>query len=368
MSTEVPHAPLAPPPATTSFQPHSNSTVNPINGSNPLTNVEGRTAVIAKPPPPPPKRTTPLFTLADQRKGEVRSPLVRVKNEAVLQAIVPKPYDDPPLFAPVSLSAAAVEPATTNSTRPHLGRVIYTPFVNPATLVDGEVLRNKVGGSIEVVIDIGWLEGVGFELGDPESFDGTFSDGALSFPLPLPTVSIEETSTIVTNGDAPIVAAGGEEKSIFDLEPFRKRKVWGTDVYTDDSDLLCICLHSGWLRLLPSPTSLTPPSTTTKSASPSTSTSAGATAMDLDSAAPKVVKFTGGSGGKRSGSIIVKMVVAPTLLRYQSSVRQSLKSRNWGNGHDGVSLMIESVDFVQVSFRSFLLLSAVMRGMALMSW
>lgn len=367
-STTAPLADLPPPPPPPShvaapavippFQPPHPVVVNPVNGSNP---VEGRNTVVSKALPP--KLTTALFTFAEQRKGEVRSSMIRVKNEAVLQAIVPKSCDDPPLFLPTTLTTSSPTSTSAPSTkRPHLGRVIYTPFVNPATLVDGEVLRNNVGGSIEVVIDIGWLDGVGFELGDPEFFDGNFlADGAeLSFPhASRSTVVPVETSAVVVtaDGEAGDVAARGDEgeKSIFDLGPFSRRKLWGTDVYTDDSDLLCICLHSGWLRLLPPPSSSIPSTTTAKSTSPPTSAIAGPTTMDLDSTkadekGPEKLSIP--VGEKRSGSIIVRMVVAPTLLRYQSSIRQSLKSRNWGNGHDGVSLMIESIGFVQVRFPS----------------
>ncbi|KAJ3367600.1 hypothetical protein GGF31_007413 [Allomyces arbusculus] len=84
----------------------------------------------------------------------------------------------------------------------------------------------------------------------------------------------------------------------------RKRAVWGTGIYTDDSDLVAMLLHSGALAL-PDPTAdILKPRTVT----------------DLD----------------------VTLRVYPRLAFYPGSLHHGVHSRDWRH-HDGVSLAIESV-------------------------
>ncbi|KAJ3357471.1 hypothetical protein GGF32_001080 [Allomyces javanicus] len=86
----------------------------------------------------------------------------------------------------------------------------------------------------------------------------------------------------------------------------RKRALWGTGIYTDDSDLVAMLLHSGAL-VLPDPTTAHLP------------TPAPATA-DLD----------------------VTLRVYPRLAHYPGSLHHGVHSRAWRH-HDGVSLAIEAV-------------------------
>ncbi|KNE63538.1 hypothetical protein AMAG_08650 [Allomyces macrogynus ATCC 38327] len=85
----------------------------------------------------------------------------------------------------------------------------------------------------------------------------------------------------------------------------RKRAVWGTGIYTDDSDLVAMLLHSGALAL-PDPTS--------NSLKPSSALT------DLD----------------------VTLRVYPRLAHYPGSLHHGVHSRDWRH-HDGVSLAIEAV-------------------------
>ncbi|KNE64730.1 hypothetical protein AMAG_10080 [Allomyces macrogynus ATCC 38327] len=85
----------------------------------------------------------------------------------------------------------------------------------------------------------------------------------------------------------------------------RKRAVWGTGIYTDDSDLVAMLLHSGALPL--------PDPTTADHLKPSTLT-------DMD----------------------VTLRVYPRLASYPGSLHHGVHSRDWRH-HDGVSLAIEAV-------------------------
>jgi len=96
-----------------------------------------------------------------------------------------------------------------------------------------------------------------------------------------------------------------------------KRGVWGTDVYTDDSDLGLVLVHAGWIRWMNS-----------------------AEVMDRD-------------------VIEVKVRVVPKLVRYFASERNGIRTRSWGNGHDGASVVVEGVKRLKVGrvrgFRTLLI-------------
>ncbi|BFZ59014.1 hypothetical protein YB2330_000014 [Saitoella coloradoensis] len=79
-----------------------------------------------------------------------------------------------------------------------------------------------------------------------------------------------------------------------------RRCVWGTEVYTDDSDLVAMLVHAGRISL---------------------------------------------EDGVK-GDVVVTLRVAPTLVRYTGSFRNGIKSRSWKVEHDGMSVMIEDVQHV----------------------
>lgn len=103
-----------------------------------------------------------------------------------------------------------------------------------------------------------------------------------------------------------------------------ERRVWGTEVYTDDSDLVGVLVHSGWV--VPKFTS--------------------------------VASMYGGGGEaeeeekrmrRKGGGVRVTLRMVGRLVRYVSTERNGVRSRGWGNGHDGGSLVVESVVRVEVS-------------------
>lgn len=275
----------------------------------------------------------PPFSLTDQRKATVRPPLLSVRNEEVLKALAR------PFSPSTDTDADAKAPK-----RPFLGRIVYDPFVNPATLLDGQLLRSNVGGVVEVAISTGWFESSPFLSTSTSSSDA---------PPSLPS-TLYEFGDPATYDGSPLSDPTADESdprippSVWELEGIRKRKVWGSDVYTDDSDVLALLLHSGWLRL-----------GRRKLAGKRLVAGEKGAGDQAVKASRTPWKGFGGEGEgekKQEGvkSLIVKLVVAPRLVRYQGCERMGIKSRSWGNGHDGVSLMVESVDLVDVSsFASF---------------
>jgi hypothetical protein len=118
-----------------------------------------------------------------------------------------------------------------------------------------------------------------------------------------------------------------------------RRAVWGTDVYTDDSDVLAACIHGGWLqgsfsddvgdmgvKILLGETCTLPPIDTL--------------ITDPPKSGPSIVP--------EDKELHVTVLVLPTLLKYAESIRYGVKSREWGEGsrHDGLSYMVLNVKWV----------------------
>ncbi|KAK9365448.1 hypothetical protein V1509DRAFT_633212 [Lipomyces kononenkoae] len=83
-----------------------------------------------------------------------------------------------------------------------------------------------------------------------------------------------------------------------------RRELWGTDVYTDDSDVVAAIYHSGYL-------------------------------------APSSDGLNG-----ENGDCVATLRILPLLQRYQGTFRHGINSRTWLTRHDGVSYRIEKVEFV----------------------
>ncbi|KAF9964468.1 hypothetical protein BGZ70_006428 [Mortierella alpina] len=110
----------------------------------------------------------------------------------------------------------------------------------------------------------------------------------------------------------------------YDNYKVKKREVWGTDIYTDDSDVVAMLIHSG--HYIP----------------PISSQS-----VEQDSIQPTTLHHNFVPSPLKhicpEYDLAVTLRVMPKLLKYQGSIRNRIKSRTWNTGHDGVSLRIESI-------------------------
>jgi flagellar biosynthesis GTPase FlhF len=169
----------------------------------------------------------------------------------------------------------------------------------------------------------------------------------------------------------------GKENSIFQVripkrflsdahrrDVCRRRCVWGSEIYTDDSDIIGVLIHTGripgWLpddvdpalvketgrkvvvrgAVTPS-TSPTPPSGKWKV----NGAAAAATAAAKKAAEEKEKEQ--GPHIEPGKDLIVNILILPTLERYTGSVRNALKSRSWNTIHDGVSYSIWDMEWVE---------------------
>ncbi|BGP12941.1 hypothetical protein JCM10213v2_000858 [Rhodosporidiobolus nylandii] len=328
-SAAVPSAATVPPPATAGAAPlpalpsltsrKSGWATSAVPPPAPVAAVRTPPPAATPPPPPPPP-----FTYTDLRKATVHPPLVEVENAAV------------DAFMASAFSAAAAE-----GERPFLGRFTYDPLTDPAKLLDGELLRQGVGGIVELVVPTSWLLGPA-----PPSSPSASGLAATRLSSSLPPT---EAHPVALDFGPPSSYTGAplpgcSETSLLRLPPhltdlpsLRQRKVWGTDVYTDDSDVLAVLLHSGWVRVA------------RRERRPRAGErGAGADALRRARVPGSLPPADGKEGEAEGGkgvppALLVRMGVCPALVRYQGLERGGVRSRSWGNGHDGVSLRVEDV-------------------------
>ena len=113
--------------------------------------------------------------------------------------------------------------------------------------------------------------------------------------------------------------------------------LWGIDIYSDDSDPLAAAIHSGWIRgdwgdiadftmleINPTPESKDTEHQPTLSAPP-----------------PFPMLPPPGN------DLHITLLILPPLQQYPSRVNHGIKSRAWGNDHDGMSYRIEKIAWVE---------------------
>lgn len=124
----------------------------------------------------------------------------------------------------------------------------------------------------------------------------------------------------------------------------RRGALWGADIYTDDSDPLAAAMHAGWLRgdwgegVDHSTTSLIAMPGSTVGLGNSAVANSASLAISVRPALPQVPL-----SGK---DLHLTLLILPTLQRYASLVRYGIKSRAWGDTHDGMSFKIERMAWV----------------------
>ena len=114
-----------------------------------------------------------------------------------------------------------------------------------------------------------------------------------------------------------------------------RRAVWGTDIYSDDTDPLTAAIHAGWIRgdwggsIDVSMLELSI-GHDTRDTSQTEYTSLPSSPM-----VPLVEK-----------DLHLTLLILPTLENYASSISHGIRSRPWGDDHDGLSYRIEKIAWV----------------------
>ena len=127
------------------------------------------------------------------------------------------------------------------------------------------------------------------------------------------------------------------------------RNLYGTDIYSDDSDPVAAAIHCGWIRgEWPEEVDvslLEPGSPMDREHSHRYHPDAGIGDSDTSSIM-KVPPQHGSIRPRPHHDLHITLLILPPLQRYASSVRHGLKSRSWGANHDGMSFEILKLEWV----------------------
>lgn len=228
----------------------------------------------------------------------------------------------------ISVSNQALLASVSHLQRKHLGSQLYTTKVGLAptdsTSVDAKFLFKS---TMKPIPRFEGKENCTFTIRVPRAYL-------------LPTDTPEHARSAILGGLEEIC---------------RTRAVWGTEVYTDDSDVVAAAVHSGWLQgdfgefnedihdlfnsnrddqAAHSPTAAVVSNTAANTAvSPPLKT--------LVTAKPPVPFQP-----PANADLHVTILLLPPLTHYTASTSHHLRSREWGSDHDGMSYMIHGVEFV----------------------
>lgn len=172
--------------------------------------------------------------------------------------------------------------------------------------------------------------------------------GISSVPKPLPRFDGKE-NCIFTIRIPRFYLSDAEREEVT-----RRRALWGYDVYTDDSDPLAAAIHTGWVQgswrgdIDASMLELGNP----------TARAAGKPGVvDLDASEPPVASTPGSTAiltsppqqpmvPPKGKDLHLTCLVLPPLEAYTSKTCHGIKSRPWGDNHDGMSFRIEEIEWV----------------------
>lgn len=172
-------------------------------------------------------------------------------------------------------------------------------------------------------------------------------------PLPLELIKGKENCTLTVKVSRVHLSSVARE------EITARAFLWGTDVYTDDSDVVAACIHGGWIKgewtedvdtsLLDLEQGLNG-ETKRRKVKNQENEPANATSEGLITAPP----VAGPMPIPAERDLHVNVLILPRLVKYAPSTRYGITSREFGGEygsrhavHDGLSYMVKSIRWVQ---------------------
>ncbi|KAI9661560.1 MAG: hypothetical protein M1829_006251 [Trizodia sp. TS-e1964] len=169
-------------------------------------------------------------------------------------------------------------------------------------------------------------------------------NGFVYTPIPLPRLEGKENCTFTMRVPRNFLTPAMREQVVL------RRALWGCDIYTDDSDVLAACIHSGWIRgewpdnidisLLDLATKdSVHPKNKPMQSSPLKGSSPFQMVMTSPPSAGPVVP-------PANMDLHVTLLVLPTLQKYTSTISHGIRSRSWAGNHDGMSYKILKLSWI----------------------
>ena len=215
----------------------------------------------------------------------------------------------------IFVRSQAVLDAVAHLPRKHLGHAYYESKLTPRRLTPR-------GHNVPALSDCGFAS-------TPQPLPRFEGRENCTFTVRIPRVYLEHTSR---------------------QEITQRRALWGTDIYTDDSDIIAACIHQGWFRGAWHADVDVSLLDLEIEGEPSSEVSHPFAILNVLTEPPP----TGPMEIPPNRDCHVTIRVLPTLDKYASLVRFGIMSREWGGKHDGykgvhdgLSFMIESVKWVE---------------------
>lgn len=176
--------------------------------------------------------------------------------------------------------------------------------------------------------------------------------GFSSNPKPLPWQVIKGKENCVLT----VKIAQVHLTQIARAEITARSYLWGTEVYTDDSDVVAACIHSGWIRgawpekvdmaLLIGSSSNQGDGKATEEWQTKTGRKSEGLLLSPPASGPVEIM--------PDRDLHVNVLILPRLIKYTGSTRYGISSREFGGRHgtrrsvhDGISYMIKSIRWVE---------------------
>ncbi|PHH69287.1 hypothetical protein CDD80_6862 [Ophiocordyceps camponoti-rufipedis] len=177
-----------------------------------------------------------------------------------------------------------------------------------------------------------------------------------SNPKPLPWEVIKDKENCILTVKVPRVHLSEDA-----LEEITARAyLWGTDVYTDDSDIVAACIHGGWVRgewaekvdghVWDAPVGDDEDNDKGRKAKRRGDEAPDAESEGLITSPPA----SGPIEVPANRDLHVNVLILPRLTRYAATTRYGMASREFGgqhgtrqSAHDGISYMIKSIRWVE---------------------
>lgn len=166
-------------------------------------------------------------------------------------------------------------------------------------------------------------------------------------PLPLDRLRGKENSTLTVKVPRVHLTPVARE------EITSRAFLWGTDVYSDDSDVVAACIHAGWIMgewTEDVDTNMLSLDKSDGKDSKKSKEAMGPVSEGIISAPPK----TGPLSIPPNRDLHVNILVLPRLVKYGGCTRNGITSREFGGDfgsrhaiHDGLSYMVQSIRWVE---------------------
>ncbi|KAI9784525.1 MAG: hypothetical protein M1835_003563 [Candelina submexicana] len=167
--------------------------------------------------------------------------------------------------------------------------------------------------------------------------------GYASTPTPIPRCEGKANCTFIVRVPCQYLLPERRKELVL------RRAVWGTSIYTDDSDPLAVAIHGGWIRgewdgdvdlsLLD----------LSGDESKAASTRVSKARSKIDPQNQRLLTTppaTGPMAPPAKKDLHITLLILPRLQEYTASTMHGLRSRSWGGNHDGMSFKILKVSWV----------------------